>query len=67
MTLGTANVRVTSSSEVSQDCPDPRAFPVSVGSQGRKVTKETLASTASLASQGSRGPLASSDFLAPKE
>lgn len=60
-------VNVQTASGVFQDCQEPRGFQVSMGIQGGKVTKENLASMASLGSLGSREPLVMLEFLGPKE
>lgn len=65
MKLETASV--ASSSGVFQDCQDPRVFPVSMGSWGRKGTKGTRVCMVSLGSQDSREPQASLAFLDPRE
>lgn len=63
---GTVNAMI-SSLGVSRGCQDRRASQAPVGSPGRKDSKETLAITASLGSQGSRESLVTLDLLDPKE
>lgn len=65
--LGTVNAQTISTSHLFRGRQDRRASQASVGRRDTKGSKETLATTASLGSPGSRESLVTLDLLDPKE